>query len=74
MKTCGIQPAELEVEVLNHTAWPAKVKEGIKSAKEKRESERKEKRTSGHQRTQPVPSFHTTNPTLDYTCSKCQRS
>jgi asparagine synthetase B (glutamine-hydrolysing) len=73
MKTCGIQPAELEVEVSNHIAWRAKVKEDIHSAKEKRELEREEKRTIRHQKTQPVPSPHTT-PTLDYTNSKCQRS
>jgi hypothetical protein len=73
MKTCGIQPVELEVEVSNHTAWRAKVKEGIKSAEEKRELEREEKRTSRHQSTKPILSSHTI-PTLDYTCSKCQRS
>jgi hypothetical protein len=73
MKTCGIQPAELEMEISNHTAWWAKVKEDIRSAKEKRDLEREEKRTSRHQKTQPVPSSHTT-PTLDYTSSKCQRS
>jgi hypothetical protein len=73
MKTCGIQPAELEVEVSNPTAWREKVKEDIKSAKEKRELEREEKRTSRHQKTHPVPSSHIT-PTLDYTSSKCQRS
>jgi hypothetical protein len=37
LKICGSQPAELEVEVSNHTEWRAKVKEGIKSAEEKRE-------------------------------------
>ncbi|KAK3765771.1 hypothetical protein RRG08_026242 [Elysia crispata] len=37
LKTCRIQPAELEAEVSNHTAWRAKVTEGIKSAEEKRE-------------------------------------
>jgi hypothetical protein len=73
MKTCRIQQAELEVEVSNHAAWRAKVKESLKSAKEKRELEREEKRTSRHQRTQPVPFSHTT-PASDYTCSKCQRS
>ena len=69
--TCGIQPAELEVEVSNRTAWNAKVKEGIKSAEEKREMERGEKRTSRHKGAQPVPASHTILAT-DYTCSKCQ--
>ncbi|KAK3753870.1 hypothetical protein RRG08_006257 [Elysia crispata] len=62
LKTCGIQPAVLEVEVSNLTAWQAKVKEGIKSAEEKRELEREEKRTSRHQKTQPVLISHTTPP------------
>ncbi|KAK3785667.1 hypothetical protein RRG08_035251 [Elysia crispata] len=63
------------MEVLDRTAWQAKVKEGIKSVEEKRELEREEKITSRHQRTQPVSTSHTT-PATDYTCSKtsCQRS
>ena len=36
-KNFRIQPAELEVEVSNRTAWRAKVKDGMKSAEEKRE-------------------------------------
>jgi hypothetical protein len=73
MKTWKIQQAEREVEVSNHAAWRANVKESIKSAKENRELEREEKRTSKHQRTQPVPSSHTILAS-DYTCSKCKCS
>ena len=61
LKTCRIQPAELEMEVSNCTTWWAKVKKGIKPAEEKRELEREKKRTSRH-RTQPVPTSHTTPP------------
>ncbi|KAK3789016.1 hypothetical protein RRG08_058194 [Elysia crispata] len=73
LKTCGLQPAELDLEVPNLTAWRAQVKDGIKSAEEKRELEREEKRTSRHQRTQPVPGSHTT-PATDYTYSGWTRS
>ncbi|GFS08399.1 hypothetical protein ElyMa_003013300 [Elysia marginata] len=66
LKTCGIQPAELEIEVSKRTAWRAKIKEGIKSAEENRELKKEQKRTSRHQRTQPVPTSHTT-PAADYT-------
>ncbi|KAK3797142.1 hypothetical protein RRG08_060486 [Elysia crispata] len=62
LKTCGIQQAELEVEVSNRTARRAKVKEGIKSAEEKRELKRKEKRASRHQRTRSFLTSHTTLP------------
>ncbi|GFR57885.1 hypothetical protein ElyMa_003466800 [Elysia marginata] len=72
LKTCGIKPAELEVEVSNRTVWSAEIKESIKSAEENRELEREQKRTSRHQRSYPVLSSHTT-PATDYTCSKCQR-
>ncbi|GFR78826.1 hypothetical protein ElyMa_002274100 [Elysia marginata] len=48
------------------------MKEGIKSAEENRELEREQKRTSRHQRTQPVPTSHTT-PATDYTGNRCQR-
>jgi hypothetical protein len=64
LKTGGIQPAELEVDVSNRTEWRAKVKEGTKSAEENRELKREEKRTSRHQRTQPVPTSHTTPPLM----------
>ena len=51
MKTCRILQAELEVEVSNHAAWRAKVKERIKSAKEKenwREKKREPADIRGH--------------------------
>ncbi|KAK3772129.1 hypothetical protein RRG08_058192 [Elysia crispata] len=73
LETSGLQPAELDLEVPNLTAWRAQVKDGIKSAEEKRELEREEKRTSRHQRTQPVPGSHTT-PATDYTYSGWTRS
>jgi deoxycytidine triphosphate deaminase len=42
MKTCGIQPAELDVKVSNYTARRAKVKKVIQSANEKRELKRED--------------------------------
>ena len=73
LKTCGIQPADLETETSNRTAWRAKVKDGVKLAEENRERRWEEKRTRRQQRIQST-SAAPTIPTTGYTCSKCQRS
>jgi hypothetical protein len=73
MKTCRILQAELEVEVSNHAAWRAKVKERIKSAKDK-ENWREKKREPADIRGHSLSLLLTPPPSSDYNCSKCKSS
>ena len=73
LKTCGIQQAELQPEALNHTALRKKVKEGIKSAKEKKRIREGRKENQHNTRGQSRSKLLTASPSTDYISRKCRR-
>lgn len=70
LKSCRVDPADLEKAASIRTNWRSTVKSGILQAEERRESQREEARTRRRQRLQSAPDTTTTS----FTCNKCQRT
>ncbi|RJG15198.1 hypothetical protein D4A39_16670, partial [Alcanivorax profundi] len=73
LKSCNINPADLETATSDRSSWRANVKTGVKQAEEKRDIQRKERKSRKQQRPRPTTA-PTIVPTTDLTCSKCGRS
>ena len=73
LKSCSINPADLETATSDRSNWRANVKIGVSKAEEKREKQREERKSRKQQKTQPATASPMA-PTSDHTCSKCGRN
>lgn len=73
LKSCNINPADLETAISERNSWSASVITGIKRAEEKRGIQHEERKSRKQQRTQPTTAPPIV-PTMAHICSKCGRS
>lgn len=73
LKSCNLNPADLESATSDRSSWRAIVKTGVKQTDENREFKRKAKQAQKQQRTQPVTAPSTSH-TACHICSKCGRN